>query len=107
MYALIVRIKVKPGYRDRYIEEAIGDALGSIRDEPGCLRFDVLADTTDPNALYFYEVYTDEAAFEIHKQQPHMRAWAEAVKDWNDGPATVHFATTVFPADAKWQKQPA
>jgi hypothetical protein len=32
------------------------------KDEPGCLRFDVVADRDDPQRFYFYEVYRDEAA---------------------------------------------
>ena len=38
------------------------DALGSEKDEPGCLRFNVLQDAKDQNVYYFYEVYKDEAA---------------------------------------------
>ena len=35
----------------------------SERDEPGCLRFNVLRDGQDRNVYYFLQVYCDEAAF--------------------------------------------
>jgi quinol monooxygenase YgiN len=40
------------------------DGLGSREGRPGCLRFDVFQDDSDPNTIYFYEVYRDDAALE-------------------------------------------
>ena len=48
--------------RDKFLKAIEEDALGSERDEPGCLRFNVLQDSKDANVYYFYEVYKDEAA---------------------------------------------
>lgn len=107
MYALIVTIKIKPEHRARYMEEMVGDALGSIRDEPGCLRFDVLVDNTDPNTIYLYEIYRDEAAFQEHLKAPHFIKWRDAVQGWTAGDSVVQRATTFYPADGKWQKQPS
>jgi quinol monooxygenase YgiN len=105
VYALFVTIRIKPEYRDRYIEEALGDARGSVGDEPGCLRFDVLVDNTDPNTIYFYEIYVDEAAFQAHTKTPHMLKWRDAVQGWAETSAVR--ATTIYPLDEKWQKQPS
>jgi (4S)-4-hydroxy-5-phosphonooxypentane-2,3-dione isomerase len=56
MLSLLVTIKIKPGYRDAFVESLMGDARGSVNDEPGCLRFDALQDTADPNCILLYEV---------------------------------------------------
>jgi hypothetical protein len=52
MQALMVTIKIKAGYRDAFMEAMLSDARGSVHDEPGCLRFDVLQDARDQNTLY-------------------------------------------------------
>jgi (4S)-4-hydroxy-5-phosphonooxypentane-2,3-dione isomerase len=67
MLALMVTIKIKPGHHDAFMEAMLGDARGPAYDEPGCLRFDVVQDANDPNTIYLYEVYRDEAAIEAHR----------------------------------------
>jgi quinol monooxygenase YgiN len=51
------------------------NAESSVRDEPGCLRFDVCAVGSDENRFVLYELYTDAAAFEAHKASPHFARW--------------------------------
>lgn len=101
MLALIVSLKVKPDQRDRFLAAAEDDSTCSVRDEPGCLRFDVLQVETDQNHFTFYEVYRDEAALEAHQQTPHFRRWREAAAQVLDGPAGRTTCTVVFPRDYK------
>ena len=58
----------------------LGDAKGSVNDEPGCLRFDVIQDAGDPNRIWLYEVYVDEAAFQEHLKAPHFIKWRDTVE---------------------------
>jgi autoinducer 2-degrading protein len=67
MLAMWVKVRVKPELRQRFLEAIEVDALGSERDEPGCVRFNVLRDAQDENVYYFYEVYQDQAALEAHR----------------------------------------
>jgi autoinducer 2-degrading protein len=78
MLAMWVKVRVKPEGRERFLKAIEVDALGSERDEPGCLRFNVLHDQQDPNVYYFYEVYRDEAALEAHRAAPHYAVWRAA-----------------------------
>ena len=81
------------------------DALGSERDEPGCMRFNVLQDTQDQNVYYFYEVYRDEAALEAHRAAPHYAVW-RAAADTLDGTPEATRCQTVFPAAAGyWERE--
>ena len=105
MLAIWVKVRVKPEGRQRFLEAIEVDALGSERDEPGCVRFNVLQDETDPNVLYFFEVYRDQAALEAHRAAPHYAVW-RAAADTLDGPAEPIRCTTVFPsAPAYWTKR--
>lgn len=74
MYCLLLKTQLKPGSLDAFMEAMRINAAASVRDEPGCLVFDVLRDRSDPDRVWLYEVYTDKAAFEAHMQTPHFLA---------------------------------
>ena len=67
MISIFVTIRIKEGYAQEFTEASFGDAQGSVRDEPGCFRFDILANADDPNLFHLYEehvprhskIYTD------------------------------------------------
>jgi quinol monooxygenase YgiN len=105
MLAIWVKVRIKPKLRQRFLDAIEVDALGSERDEPGCLRFNVLQDARDENVYYFYEVYQDEAALEAHRATPHYAVW-RAVADTLDGPTEATRCHTVFPsAGTYWGKE--
>ena len=97
MLAMWVKVRVKPEQRKRFLDAIETDALGSERDEPGCLRFNVLRDEKDENVYYFFEVYKDQAALEAHRATPHYAVW-RAAADALDGPTEPTRCATVFPA---------
>lgn len=103
MIVLMVSIRIKEGHKDEFMEEMLGDAIGSNRDEPGCLRFDVLQDNDDVNLIHLYEVYQDEASLEAHRQAPHYLKWRDAVQDWREGNPIRSVCTNVYPADDSWR----
>jgi quinol monooxygenase YgiN len=99
MLALVVSLRVKPDLRDQFLAAAEDDSTCSVRDEPGCLRFDVLQDNADPNRFYFYEVYQDDAAFQAHTQAPHYFRWREAAQRVLADPSDAQRCTLLFPRD--------
>ena len=105
MISIYVTINVKPGYLDRFIEATLADAQGSVSNEPGCYRFDMLRDGSNPNIVHLYEVYEDKAALEAHRQSSHYLKWRSSTKDWFNGDARRVEMTTVFPSDDDWRKQ--
>ena len=105
MNSIFVTIQIKPGFSDRFREASFGDAQGSVRDEPGCFRFDILQDDSDPNRFHLYEVYVDQAAYEAHRETPHYKKWRSTVLDWFDGEPQRVAMTTIFPSDEGWRKQ--
>ena len=97
MIAIFVTIKVKPGMMEEFVEASLGDARGSVGDEPGCFRFDVLQDREDPNMAYLYEIYEDDAARETHRTMPHYLKWREAVADMVEDRYGIVEMTTAYP----------
>ena len=75
MFSLMVQMEVRPGRREHFLAGMAANAQASVRDEPGCLRFDVCAVDGDDNRFLLYELYTDAGAFAAHKASPHFARW--------------------------------
>ncbi|TYP90716.1 putative quinol monooxygenase [Blastococcus xanthinilyticus] len=75
MFSLVVQMQVRPGKREQFLAGMSANAEASVRDEPGCLRFDVSAVEGDENRFLLYELYTDAEAFEAHKRAAHFAHW--------------------------------
>jgi autoinducer 2-degrading protein len=78
MFSLVVQVQVQPEGREEFLAAISANAEASVRDEPGCLRFDVSSVSGDPDRFVFYELYTDAAAFEAHRAAPHFATWRAA-----------------------------
>ena len=74
--AIVVEVEIKPDRMDDFLKAITIDVQGS-RQEEGCLRFDLLRDNSNPNKFFFYEVYVDAAAVDVHKATPHFKAWSD------------------------------
>lgn len=102
MLVLIVKIDIKPEFREPFMESMLEDARGAQDDEPGCLRFDVIQDEKDQNRIFLYEVYLDQAAFDAHIAAPHFTQWRDLVKDWFVNPPEVLRGVNISPDDATY-----
>ena len=93
MFSLVVQMEVRPGRREEFLAGMAANAEASVRDEPGCLRFDVCAVDGDENRFLLYELYTDAEAFEAHKASPHFAQWravaAQVVANQVNTPGTL------------------
>ena len=79
--ALMVDVHVPAENRDRLLAVALEDAKCSVRDEPGCHRFDVLVPEGTTDRLALYEIYTDQAALDAHRETPHLKKWRAAAQE--------------------------
>ena len=67
------QLVIKEDRVDDFIREIKLDAVGSVNEEQGCLRFDVFQDIKTPNHIFLYEVYTNLSAFQYHVTTPHFK----------------------------------
>ena len=103
MIGLVVSVRITPERREEFLRVVEEDSRGSREDEPGCLRFDVLQDSQDPDHYFFYEIYRDEDALAAHRQAPHYQPWSAFVGSGGlQSPAEVTRCRTRFPADDAW-----
>jgi (4S)-4-hydroxy-5-phosphonooxypentane-2,3-dione isomerase len=49
------------------------NAAASVRDEPGCRRFDILLPEDGANQVDLYEIHDDTDAFAAHLETPHFK----------------------------------
>ncbi len=73
-YINAVDLDIVPSEREKFLSAIEEDAAETIK-EPGCLQFDVLMLTNDPNHLFLYEVYENEAAFRAHRETDYFKRY--------------------------------
>lgn len=78
MLIQLVSIEVKPGTRATFLDAFRINCEGT-RQEPGNLRFDLLADPENENRFFVYEVFQDAAALEAHRLTDHYRRCVEMI----------------------------
>jgi quinol monooxygenase YgiN len=80
MFSMVVSMEVRPGSREEFLAGMTANAEASVRDEPGCLRFDVCSVDGDENRFLLYELYADAEAFAAHKRAPHFLDWRQVAE---------------------------
>ena len=79
-YVILAEFDVAAEHKDAFMQLVRENAAASVRDEPGCRRFDVLRPENCSARITLYEIYHDRAAFEAHVRTPHFARFDEAVK---------------------------
>jgi quinol monooxygenase YgiN len=59
------------------------------RAEPGNLRYDLWRDRADPHRFVLDELYSDDAAVEMHRQTQHFKNYLSKINDLADRTALV------------------
>ncbi len=76
-FCIAVRWTMMTGEEERVISLA-QSMLAPSNAEPGCRAYVLHRDPADPSALFLYEQYDDQAAFQAHCDSPHFKATVEA-----------------------------
>ncbi len=73
-YINAVDLDIVPSEREKFLSALREDAAATVK-EPGCLQFDVLMLANDPDHLFLYEVYENEAAFRAHRETDYYKRY--------------------------------
>jgi len=76
-FANVVTIEVALGRRDQVVTLLAAHKARCLKDEPGTLQFEILLPKDDDTKVLSYEVYRDDAAFEVHRNGPSLAQWRE------------------------------
>ena len=75
MFVNAVDLDIVPAERDNYLAAIKENSMAAIQ-EPGGKQFDILVLASDPNHMFLYEVYENEAAFQAHRASEHFKKYA-------------------------------
>jgi len=73
-YTITVHFTAKSGQEDALAAELMA-LVAPTRAEPGCLLYTLHRSSDNPAEFLFYEAWVDKAAYEAHRQTPHMQQW--------------------------------
>ena len=71
--SIIATLTAAEGKADE-LNAALGALIQAAEEESGLEIYSVHRDPNDENAFYFFELYTDAAAFEVHGKGEKMKA---------------------------------
>lgn len=93
--AIMGTIEVAPGRRHGVLPSLMAHRTRCLRDEPGTLGFQVMLPRDDNSTILIYEVYRDDAAFEVHRNAASIAQWREETS----GMVTKVIATRCTPVE--------
>jgi quinol monooxygenase YgiN len=74
---VIAKLRAAKGKGDALAALLVEQADAVRKAEPGCMVYRPHRSTGDPDVFMFYEVYRDDAAFEAHRNAPHLAAFRQ------------------------------
>jgi quinol monooxygenase YgiN len=86
--AFVVRLTAAEGRRDEAVA-TLGKLVEAAESEPGTLQYVLHTDTADPDVIWFYELYADQAGFEAHATSTTMAQVMGSLGGLLDGPADM------------------
>ena len=82
------KITAKPGLADQ-VEKALLEVIPVVRQEKGCLKYDLHRSQDGSPTLLFYEIWASDEDLAAHAASAHMKAMRSSMKDLVAGPSEV------------------
>ena len=92
--AVLAKIAALPGKRDDLIA-VMQAGLATAESEPGTLQYVMHEDASDPDVIWFYEVYESQEALAAHGSSEGMKALGKASREFAAGRPELTFLTPV------------
>jgi (4S)-4-hydroxy-5-phosphonooxypentane-2,3-dione isomerase len=70
-----VDLDIAPAEMEKFLAALKENGAASVK-EPGCQRFDIMVLASNPNHVFIYEVYDNEAAAQAHRTTDHFKKYA-------------------------------
>ncbi len=87
--AVIAKITALPGMRDEVVD-VLRDVVAGTEGESGTLVYAMNTDKADDDVIWFYELYTDDAALAVHGGGEAMKAAGGRLRDKTAGRPELH-----------------
>ena len=95
MVVYLVKIHVKKGFEDAFIQASLLNREGA-RKEEGNIQFDLSRKEEDKSEFILYEVYESDDAAALHKTTAHYSRWRDTVEPMMEKPREGIKYSSVF-----------
>ena len=75
LFIAAVDLDIVPAEMEKFIAALKENGAASVK-EPGCRQFDIMVLASNPNHVFIYEVYDNEAAAQAHRTTDHFKKYA-------------------------------
>jgi autoinducer 2-degrading protein len=69
-----VDLDIAPAELDKYLAAVKENGAASIK-EPGCREYNIMVSATNPNHVFLFEVYDNDAAAQAHRATEHFKKY--------------------------------
>ncbi len=90
--AVLVKVKTKEGQRDA-MTKAVMPGIETAKSEIGTQFYVFHHDAVDLNTVWFYELYVDQEAANLHMSSDAFKAWSRTLMPFVDGAPEISFLT--------------
>ena len=70
-----IDLDIAPAELDKYLAAVKENGAATVK-EPGCREFNIMVSATDPNHVFLFEVYDNDAAAQAHRTTEHFKKYA-------------------------------
>jgi len=82
MFVVVVFLEALAGHEPAVRAALLTYAHTCREREPGCRQFDVSQDPVEPSGYFLYQLYSDEASYEAHRDSAHYTDYRRLVDPW-------------------------
>ncbi len=92
--AVVVKLKIKEGQREA-MTEAVMPGIDTAKSEAGTRFYAFHHDAVEPNTVWFYELYADQDAANLHMGSEAFKSWSKTLAPFVDGAPEFSFLTPI------------
>ncbi len=95
-----IDLDIAPAETEKYLAAVRENAAASVK-EPGCREFNVHTLASNPNHVFLYEVYDNDAAAQAHRQTDHFKKYQATTANMVTGRSARPMTPVAFNARGK------
>ncbi|CAG8999488.1 MAG: hypothetical protein CENE_01462 [Candidatus Celerinatantimonas neptuna] len=96
MMTVVAIAEAKSGDADK-LQDAFFSIIPKVRQEPGCLSYQLHIDQTSQHRFVFIEKWENLQALEKHSQTDYFKHMLEQIEPWLVSPMVVHQLHSIEP----------
>ena len=91
---VLAKVKVKEGQREA-LTDAVRPGIETAKGEVGTQFYVFHHDLVEPNTVWFYELYVDQDAANLHMSSDAFKSWSKSLAPFIDGATEISFLTPI------------